>query len=112
MNPIWASDLINEISRHLDLEPGPRAELSAAAAQVSAAIDDPTADKGGMRRAVDAVLGPIKLAGATTLRNAAISVGNKAGVELDAAIHHPHPSRRPRRRGRAVSRGSALVTGS
>ncbi len=44
-----------------------------------------------MRRAVDAVLGPLKLAGATALRNAAINVGNQAGAELDAAIHHLHP---------------------
>ena len=44
-----------------------------------------------MRRAVDAVLGAVKLAGATALRNAAINVGNQAGAELDVAIHHLHP---------------------
>ena len=83
--------LINEIAGQLHLEPGPQAELSAAAAELSAAIDDPAAEKGRMRRAVDAVLGPLKLAGATALRNAAINVGNQAGAELDAAIHHLHP---------------------
>jgi hypothetical protein len=83
--------LINEIAGQLDLEPCPRAGLSAAAAELSAAIDDPAADKGRMRRAVDAVLGPVKLAGATALRNAATTVGNQAGAELDAAIHHLHP---------------------
>ncbi len=83
--------LITEITGQLDLEPGPRAELAAAAAELSVAIDDPAADKGRMRRAVDAVLGPLKLAGATALRNAAINIGNQAGAELDAAIHHLHP---------------------
>jgi hypothetical protein len=85
------ADLINEIAGQLDLESGPRAELSAAAAELSAAIDDPAADKGRMRRAVDAVLGLVKLAGTTALRNAAINIGNQAGAEMDAAIHHLHP---------------------
>ena len=50
----------------------------------------PTADKGRMRRAVDAVMGYLKLAGGTALRNAAITAGNQAGSELDLAIRHIH----------------------
>lgn len=44
-----------------------------------------------MRRAVDAVMSPLKLAGQTAVRKAAIAIGNQTGAELDVAIRHLHP---------------------
>jgi hypothetical protein len=84
------ADLVTEIGGLLGLEDGQKAELSAATSELHAAIDDPKADKGRMRRAVDAVMGYLKLAGGTALRNAAITAGNQAGSELDVAIRHMH----------------------
>ncbi len=85
------ADLIAEISETLDLDADQRAQLAVGASELHAAVDDPAADKGRMRRAVDAVMSPLKLAGQTAIRNAAITLGNQASAELDAAIHHLHP---------------------
>jgi AbiTii len=84
------ADLVAEIGGLLGLEDGQQAELSAATSELHQAIEDPKADKGRMRRAVDAVMGYLKLAGGTALRNAAITAGNQAGSELDLAIRHMH----------------------
>ena len=85
------ADLITEIAGTLELEPDQRAELEASASELRAAVEDPTADRGRMRRTLDAVMSPLKLAGSTAVRNAAITLGNQVGGELDAAIHHlPH----------------------
>jgi hypothetical protein len=85
------ADLITEIAPTLDLEPDQRAELEAGTSELRAASDDPAADRGRLRRALDAVMSPLKLAGATAVRNAAITLGNQVGSELDTAIHHlPH----------------------
>ena len=56
------ADLVTEIVGLLGLEVGQQAELSAATAELHEAIEDPAADKGRMRRAVDAVMGYLKLA--------------------------------------------------
>jgi hypothetical protein len=85
------ADLATEIVNLLGLEPGQQAELSAATSELHEAIEEPEADKGRMRRAVDAVMGYLKLASSTALRNAAITAGNQAGSELDLAIRHMHP---------------------
>ncbi len=82
--------LAAEIVGLLGLDASQQGDLTAATAQLHEAINDPAADKGRMRRAVDAVMGYLKLAGSTALRNAAITVGNQAGNELDIAIHHMH----------------------
>jgi hypothetical protein len=84
------ADLVTEIAGLLGLEPGQQAELSDATSELHEAIEDPKADKGRMRRAVEAVMGYLKLAGGTALRNAAITAGNQAGSELDLAIRHMH----------------------
>jgi len=84
------ADLVTEIAGLLNLEAGQQAELSAATSELHEAVEDPKADKGRMRRAVDAVMGYLKLAGGTALRNAAITAGNQAGSELDLAIRHMH----------------------
>ena len=82
------ADLVTEIAGLLNLEPGQQAELSAAASELHEAVKDSKADKGRMRRAVDAVMAYLKLASGTALRNAAITAGNQAGSELDLAIRH------------------------
>ena len=51
------ADLATEIAGLLGLEPGQQAELSAATSELHQAINDPAADKGRMRRGVDAVIG-------------------------------------------------------
>jgi AbiTii-like protein len=84
------ADLVTEIAGLLNLEPGQQAELSAAASELHEAVEDPKADQGRMRRAVDAVMGYLKLASGTALRNVAITAGNQAGSELDLAIRHMH----------------------
>jgi hypothetical protein len=84
------ADLVTEIGGLLGLEDSQQFELSAATSELHEAIEDPKADKGRMRRAVDAVMGYLKLAGGTALRNAAITAGNQAGSELDLAIRHMH----------------------
>ena len=56
------AELIGEISGTLDLSADQQAELDAGASELRAAIDDPAADKGRMRRAVNAVMSPLKLA--------------------------------------------------
>lgn len=85
------ADLATEVIGLLGLDPGQQAELTAAASELHEAIDDPAADNGRLRRAVNAVMGYLKLASSTALRNAAITVGNQAGNELDTAIRHLHP---------------------
>jgi hypothetical protein len=84
------ADLVTEIGGLLGLEDGQQAELSTATSELHEAIEDPKADKGRMRRAVDAVMGYLKLASGTALRNAAITAGNQAGSDLDLAIRHMH----------------------
>jgi hypothetical protein len=84
------ADLATEIVGLLGLDVGHQAELTTATAELHEAINDPAADKGRMRRAVDAVMGYLKLAGTTALRNAAITAGDQAGSELDLAIRHMH----------------------
>jgi hypothetical protein len=73
------AELIGEISGTLDLSADQQAELDAGASELRVAIDDPVADKGRMRQAVDAVMSPLKLADQTAVRNAAIALGNQAG---------------------------------
>jgi AbiTii len=84
------ADLVTEIGGLLGFDDGQQAMLSAATTELHDAIEDPKADKGRMRRAVDAVMGYLKLAGDTALRKAAITAGNHAGSELDLAIRHMH----------------------
>jgi hypothetical protein len=84
------ADLVTEIGGLLGLQDGQQAELTDATSELHEAIEDPRADKGRMRRAVDAVMGYLKLASGTALRNAAITAGNQAGSELDIAIRHMH----------------------
>jgi hypothetical protein len=87
-------DLAEESCAAMDgqevLEAGQQAELTSATAELHEAVDDPAADKGRMRRAVDSVMSYLKLAGSTAIRNAAITIGNQAGSELDHAIRHLH----------------------
>jgi AbiTii len=82
--------LATEVVALLGLDVRQQAELGAAADELHEAVNDSAADKGRMRRAVDAVMGYIKLASSTALRNAAITAGNQAGSELDLAIRHAH----------------------
>jgi hypothetical protein len=84
------ADLATELVALLGLDVGHQAELTTATAELHEAINDPAADKGRMRRAVDAVMGYLKLASDTALRNAAITAGNQADSELDLAIRHMH----------------------
>lgn len=84
------ADLVTEIAGLLGLEPSQQAELTAATTELHEAIDEPAANKGRMRRAVDAVMGYLKLASSTALTKAAITAGNQAGSELDIAIRHMH----------------------
>lgn len=60
----------------------------AATAELHDAVNDPAADKGRMRRAVDAVMGYLKLAAGTALTRAAITAGDQAGNDLDLWIRH------------------------
>lgn len=85
------ADLAAEIAGLLGLDATRQAGLSDATSELHEAIHDPAADKGRMRRAVNAMMGYLKLASDTALRNAAITAGNQAGSELDHAIHHLHP---------------------
>ena len=85
------ADLATEIAGLLGLEPGQQAELSAATSELHQAINDPAADKGRMRRGVDAVMGYLNLATSSAIRSAAITAGNQAGGELELAIRHIHP---------------------
>jgi hypothetical protein len=83
--------LLAEVSGTLQLESDHREALEAGVVELQAAVNDPAADKGRMRRAVDAVMAPLKLAGATVLRQTAITMGTDVGNELDMAIRHmPH----------------------
>jgi len=84
------ADLAAEIAGLLGLDAARQAGLCDAASELHEAISDPAADKGRMRRAVDAVMGYLKLASGTALRNAAITAGNQAGSEIDHAISHMH----------------------
>ena len=84
------ADLVTEIAGMLGLDADQQAELTAANSELHEAINDPATDKGRMRRAWEAVIGYIKLASSTALRNAAITAGNQAGNELDIAIRHTH----------------------
>ena len=84
------ADLAAEVVGLLGLDAGQQAQLTAATTELYQAINDRAADKGHMRRAVDAVMGHLKLAGGTALRNAAITAGNQAGSELDLAIRRMH----------------------
>ena len=83
------ADLVTEIGGLLGLEDGRQAVLSAATSELTTLSKIPRPTK-GMRRAVDAVVGYLKLAGDTALRNAALTAGNQAGSELDLAIRHIH----------------------
>jgi AbiTii len=85
------ADLITEIAGTLQLEADQRSDLEAGAIELHAAAVDPAADKGRMRRALNAIMAPLKLAANTALRNTAIAAGTTLGNDLDAAIHHlPH----------------------
>ena len=84
------ANLVTEIGGLLGLEDGQQAVLSIATSELHDAIEDPKAEKGRMRRAVDAVMGYLKLAGDTALKNAVITAGNQAGSELDLAMRHMH----------------------
>jgi hypothetical protein len=86
------ADLLAEISGTLQLAPDQREDLEAGVLELRAAADDPAADRGRLRQAVDAVMAPLKLAGATVLRNTAIAMGTQLGDDIDTAIRHlPHP---------------------
>ncbi|HEX9515819.1 MAG TPA: hypothetical protein VF940_06550 [Streptosporangiaceae bacterium] len=84
------ADLAAEIVGMLGLDVGQQDELTEATDELHKAISDPAADKGRMRRALDAVMGYLKLASGTALTKAAIAAGNQAGSELDLAIRHMH----------------------
>jgi hypothetical protein len=84
------ADLAAEIVGMLGLDVGQQAEFTAATTELGEAVGDPASDKGRMRRAVDAVMGYLKLAGNTALTRAAITAGDQAGSELDLAIRHMH----------------------
>lgn len=82
------ADLAVEIAGLIGLDVGQQDELTAATAQLHEAINDPAADKGRMRRAVDSVMGYLKLAAGTALTKAAITAGDQAGNEIDIALRH------------------------
>ncbi|MGH3274608.1 MAG: hypothetical protein ACRDNZ_09880 [Streptosporangiaceae bacterium] len=84
------ADLATEIAGLLGLDATRQAGLSDATSELHEAINDPAVDKGRMRRAVDAMMGYLKLATDTALRNAAVTAGNQAGTEIDHAISHMH----------------------
>lgn len=84
-------DFVAEVNGILGLDPGRQAELEADTSELRTALDESTDDRGRIRRAVDAVMRTLKLAADTAVRNAAITMGDQAGRELDAIIHHlPH----------------------
>lgn len=85
------ADLVSEIGGLLGLEPSQQAGLADANAELHQAAEDPEADKGRMRRAVESVRSYLNLAAATALRKAAIAAGDAANGELDRVIHHMHP---------------------
>ena len=85
------ADLIAEIAGTLQLDADQRADLEAGAIELHAAAADPGVDKGRMRRALDAIMAPLRLAANTALKNTAIAAGTTLGNELDSAIRHlPH----------------------
>lgn len=84
------ADIAAEMVGLLGLDAGEQVVFTAATTELHKAVNDPAADKGRMRRAVDAVMGYLKLASRTALTKAAIAAGNQAGSELDIAIHHMH----------------------
>ena len=85
------AELLAEISGTLQLASRQREALEAGIVELRAAVNDSAADKRRMRRAVDAVMAPLKMAGATVLRQTAITMGTDVGNELDMAIRHmPH----------------------
>jgi hypothetical protein len=85
------ADLISEIAGTLQLNADQRADLEAGAIELRDAAVDPEVDKGRMRRALNAIMAPLKLAANTALRNTAITAGTVLGDDLDAAIRHlPH----------------------
>ena len=84
------ADLAAEVAGLLGLDAAQQAELSDATSELHEAINDAAVDKGRIRRAVEAVMGYLKLASGTALRNAAITAGDQAGSELDLAIRHMH----------------------
>jgi hypothetical protein len=84
------AEMAAEMAYRIGLDAGQQAEYAEATAELTEAVDA-AADKGRMRRAVDKVMGYLKLAGSTALTRAAITAGNEAVNELDKAIHHLHP---------------------
>jgi len=82
------ADLIAEIADTLRLEPEERTRLEAGVIGLRAALEARSADKGRLRRALDGVMAPLKLAADTMLRNTAITLGTQLGDDLDAAIRH------------------------
>lgn len=84
------ADLAAEIVGLLGLDAEQQAEFTEATTELHVAVNDPAADKGRMRRAVDAVMGYLKALASTALTRAAITAGDQAGSELDLAIRHMH----------------------
>lgn len=84
------AELTAEIVSLLGLDAEQQAELTAATTELNEAVNHPAADKGRMRRAVDAVMGYLKALGSTALTRAAITAGDQAGSELELAIRHMH----------------------
>ena len=107
------ADLAAEVACLLGLDAARQSGLSDATSELHEAISDPAADKGRMRRAVDAVMGYLKLATGTALRNAAITAGNRAGSDSisRSATCIYSPTRRRSGRGRGGVRTQARARG-
>lgn len=84
------AELAAEMADLLGFDARQQAEFTSATTELHEATNDPAADKGRMRRAVDAVMSYLKLASGTALTKAAIAAGNQAGSEIDLAIRHIH----------------------
>jgi len=86
------ADLVLQVAGTLGLAPDGQAELEANAKELQAAAEDPAGGKGRWRKALDAVMSPLKLAGQTEVRDTAIAMGNQISTDLQVYMHHlPHP---------------------
>lgn len=86
------ADFVLQIAGALGLEPDGQAELVANAKELQAAAEDPAGGKGRWRKALDAVISPLKLAMRTAARDTAIAMGDQLSTDLQGYIHHlPHP---------------------
>jgi hypothetical protein len=82
------ADLAAEIVGLLGLDADQQAGLTEATTELHDAVNNSAADKGRMHRAVDAVMGYLKLASGKALAKAAITMGDQVGNDLDLWIRH------------------------